>query len=126
MWCSGKWAGPSAGRCRAYSPRAGIVFQYAPYSTFLLFGRRLQGGLASAVFFHDGLHLGPVSLHIRHQLELRSAPLQVMRGVRHAEIGVALQIIRQKRMPHSSVISLAPQGRYSFSFGVSALPAASR
>ena len=48
------------------------------------------------IFFHDFMHLAPLFLHIADQLELCSAPIQIMFLSMDLEVCISLQIICQE------------------------------
>ena len=62
----------------------------------------------SCVLPNGRRHIIPASLHIGDQLELGAAAVQILPCPVDGKVMIALQIVGEKRIPHSSVVSLAP------------------
>ena len=73
--------------------RSACLYKAAPCSSGTR-GRFCNG--LSEIFFRRGLHGSPLGLHVRHQLELGAAAVQVLALAVRFEVVVALQIIGEE------------------------------
>lgn len=63
-----------------------------------VYGKTLKSS-ASAIFFHNPVHLRLRFLHVADQLELGAASVEILSLAMNFEIGISVQIIRQEAHP---------------------------